>query len=377
MGALTSKQNPFGFRAWESQSYAEVNEAEILRFRVRVERLKTNTIRVLPIAHWVADEKRMLPERIVQNYSKGVYSSLNNFYLTSLYVKEQRTYDLILLNPKAYLNIISSVLKTEEPLHVITGRKLSYDNYCSIVSLQKRVNIFHYHNNTVHSVDHFKDSDEMLYNDRYVSILDKHHSFILLTNPRLDSPSFNSFLYQNLDTISISSFATFNSNYLKEEYPLTTLNLIESIQGKIDLFGCLIITSIQQKLSPIKLLSLDNILTLTPLFLQSNIPMQTIPRYTYMRETFIDFSYQTKEAYVPSVIGVYNAKANKGYQPRIAIPVLNNVFDRYLLTKINQKFMTRLALLFKVIRPLNSNNVLETPILGIIERKSRYIAGTL
>lgn len=64
MGALTSKHKEFSFRAWEPQTFIEIDDTEISSFHLRAEHLKTKRSRLLPINYWVADKKRFSKETV-------------------------------------------------------------------------------------------------------------------------------------------------------------------------------------------------------------------------------------------------------------------------------------------------------------------------
>ena len=64
MGALTSKHKEFAFRAWEPQTFVEIDDTETSSFQLRAEHLKTKRSRYLPINYWVADKKRFSKETL-------------------------------------------------------------------------------------------------------------------------------------------------------------------------------------------------------------------------------------------------------------------------------------------------------------------------
>jgi hypothetical protein len=65
VGALTSKIKAFSFRTWEQRSFTETDDTESVSFRLRIEKLKTKRVRILPLKYWISNKRRYCLKQIL------------------------------------------------------------------------------------------------------------------------------------------------------------------------------------------------------------------------------------------------------------------------------------------------------------------------
>jgi hypothetical protein len=350
MGALTSKTKQFAFRSWEQRSFKEIDDTEVSLFRVRVEKLKNKRIRILPLRYWIADAKRYLQEKELIINPLMIFKEIKSFFISNLSLQEIKNIQYLTSNTKVYSKIINKIANKKIPtLNIFLAKKLSYKNYNSINTIKQNINLYSDLLNINKNNKFFIRIAENNYNSTFEKQLNNKKELILLTNTRLDSPAFNSYLFQNSEKYTYISFSTFASNFKKSEIPLTTSTLIASTEGKINLTEKVVVTNL---FTPDLLLETSIIarITLAPLYLQSNITFNTFKKENHLGSTNINLGLHNKlfGDFFVSPLGS-KTKAN------ISIPLNNNIFDHYFLTKINQKFLNRLFVLYYLIRTPNTS----------------------
>ena len=81
MGALTSKKGAFSFRCWEQKTFKEYDDVNLLAsLKVRVEKIKTQRTRILPIYHWMTNRKRFSSLNRLHEYGFLAHSILKNIF---------------------------------------------------------------------------------------------------------------------------------------------------------------------------------------------------------------------------------------------------------------------------------------------------------
>jgi hypothetical protein len=380
MGALTSKTKQFAFRSWEQRSFKEIDDTEVSLFRVRVEKLKNKRIRILPLRYWIADAKRYLKEKELIINPLMLFKEIKSFFLSKSTLQEIKNIQYLASNTKVYNKIINKIEnKKITTLNIFLGKKLSYNNYNSIITLKKNINL--YSDLLYKNKDNkfFTKIAENNYNSTFEKQLNNKKELILLTNTRLDSPAFNSYLFQNADKYNYTSFSTFASNFKKSEIPLTTSNLINSSIGKINLTEKVVVTNLFVPEVFVTKFNIEHI-TLAPLYLQTNITFNTLKKDNHLSSINFNLGSHNKQ-----YGSFFVAPIGSNTKSCISVPLNNNIFDHYFLTKINQKFLNRLFVLYYLIRTpnirisltpkfiekkrVNNKRLFNNSVLSIIEKR--------
>jgi hypothetical protein len=314
MGALTAKTREFTYRVWEQKSSVELDDTEVSLFKLRSENLKAKRIRYLPINYWLSDKKRFAKETAV----------VTN---TSIAFKERRLVKLnIMINEAKYIHYLTSSIK---------GYKKILDKlrhtYINVYSAKKTTTSFGLKNITTY--------DDLLINRVKVNrshnlIFDQENfnkDIILLTNPRVDSPALNAYLYKHSDNYNFISVSSFVSNLKKLEIPLSTYVLTATAEGYYNLKGKTIISSCLINLPR----NLPTINIITPLYMQEiSLPY----RSEEIIKSSVILASKPRQIFKPSFVGnTWNSHFN-------SVTVQRHIFDRFTLKKFDHKVVSRLSL---------------------------------
>jgi hypothetical protein len=315
MGALTAKTREFTYRVWEQKSSIEIDDTEVYLYKIRSENLKVKRVRILPVNYWMSDLKRFSLEVPVTKDTAMFFKELR-------YLKLNRS-----LCETKYINyLISSIKGYKKILDVFFNLQ---DNLLNCFIAKKPKVIIGIHNNLTIMND-------LLINRMIINHIEQpsltvdnfHNDILLLTNPRLDSPVLNVFLFKHVDNYTFTSFSTFASNITKQELPFSNYSFIASLQGHYNLKNKTIITSCLN-ISPA-------ILKLNPRIL-SPIYMSRIwspyNNETLKKQTILSTA-KAKYIFYKSFIG------NNHQESSILLP--KHVCDKFTLKKVNQKWLTRL-----------------------------------
>jgi len=351
MGALTAKKKAFQTRPWEPRSFVEIDESEISLFKIRIENLKNQRVRVLPIKYWISNIKRFQPEKKYNNNSLFVFKLLLCYKLQNLNFEE-------CFNIK-YLSSIYLMTKkivryiTKKPLRIILSKSIPSKTFYRFGN--QFVSFFL--PNLLLPASSLQ-AQKINFQGYSKVPLDLSHSFFLTVNPRLLSPTFNTFLFQNQDLLSLTSLGGFSINQFHEELPLSNYTINQIINNHYNKTTTkFIISQDDTRFSGLNV----EVIQLSPLFLQADEQ-----RYDFINrnvETMIDFdlSQSNKSNYKDNVfLSTYADKFNVNssiYMPN------NMEFDKFLLTRISQKFLKRIEILFFLIVP-------NVKILNNINKKS-------
>jgi len=165
------------------------------------------------------------------------------------------------------------------------------------------------------------------------------NEIILVTNPRLESPAFNAYLFKNSDKYTFTSFSTFASNIIKTEIPLSNYTINASLKGLFDLKSKTIISSC---LNILPLPKQANIINLSPRYLNRT---EIVYDHHMKSSLNIIFSLRSKKVFQPVFL------SNNKDQQNTNLIIGHNTFDHFVLKKINHKFIERLFILYSIIKP--------------------------
>jgi hypothetical protein len=349
MGALTAKKSAFTYRSWENKSFQEIDETEVSLFRIRIEKLKNRRIRVLPIKYWISNDKRYRFEKQLTNTSIMSFQTISYYSVKGFLYLERFQLNYLSDALKVSFKILQRHL-VKNALDIFLGRGLSINTFS-----RSPMSWNMYFHDLYNAIPSYTPLEPVVYN-RFNLATSK---VLLLTNPRYISPSFNSFLYQQADQLEIESFSSFSSSYSKLEIPFSYSSLLALNAAKTLLNDTTIVTS----LTDITFNSTFKapVINLYPLFLQSELSFDILPR-NVNTVIDIDLSYGSKQFSNAFVSPLSNQLTNSS----IYLSLINHTFDHYLMTKIDLKFLNRLAALVYLTLPLNStyqtkNNVRYTP----------------
>jgi hypothetical protein len=338
MGALTAKKKAFQTRPWESRSFVEIDETEISLFKIRVENLKNQRVRMLPIKYWISDIKRFQSEKKYSNTSLFVFQLLSHYNFKTLIYKES-------FNIKYLSGIYQTTRKivryvTKKPLNIILSRIIP--------------------NTTLHYLD-FQDTSFFLPNllppsltlniqkmnfNAYTKLpLDVSHQLILTCNPRLLSPTFNTFLFQNQDILDLTLLGGFSLNQYHEELPISNYTISQIINSQYDKNRTkFVISQDDTRFSGLNV----NVIQLSPIFLQSDEQRYSIINKNVKTVIDLDLSISPKSDST-SFLSTYTDK----FKNNSGIIIPHNIeFDKFLLTRISQKFLKRIELILFFTTPL-------------------------
>jgi hypothetical protein len=332
MGALTSKTKEFTYRAWEQKSSIELDDTEVTLYKIRSEKLKSKRVRILPINYWISNQKRFSIEQPLTHNVSVNFKELRYFKLDS-HLCETKLTSYLISNIKGYRKIINKFLNKDlNHIKCFTARKSSSRLHSIKIKIYDDLLLVR-NNITRRSLDSFE--KEIITKD-----------IILLTNPRLDSPALNAYLFQNADSYNFTSFSTFASNLHKVEIPLCNYTIIASLQGYYDLNNKTVITSCLNTLS----LPIKNLIILSPLYLTFSFSAY---RKEHILPSLFILSLKNKKLFSKPVVQYHN-----NHESSIAIPLTHNLFDHFTLKTLNQKFIDRLLLLSYLIKPTLKYNIL-------------------
>jgi hypothetical protein len=339
MGALTAKKKAFQTRPWESQSFVEIDDSEISLFKIRIENLKNKRVRVLPIKYWISDIKRFQPEKKYNNTSLFVFKLLLYYKLQNLNFEESfniKYLSGIYLTTKKIVRYI-----TKKPLNIILSKSIPSKTFYRFAN---QFTSFFLPNLLLPSSS--LQAQKINFHGYSKLPLDLSNSFFLTVNPRLLSPTFNTFLFQNQDLLSLTSLGGFSINQFHDELPLSNYTISQIINNDYNKKTTkFIINQDDTRFSGLNV----EIIQLSPLFLQAD--EQRYDLINKSVETIIDFdlSHSNKSNYKDNVfLSTYIDKFK--FSSSIYIP--NNIeFDKFLLTRISQKFLKRIEILFFLMIP--------------------------
>nr|ADZ99040.1 NADH dehydrogenase subunit G [Physarum polycephalum] len=330
MGALTSKHKQFTFRVWEPQTFIEIDETEVSKYNLRSEHLKTKRSRILPINYWMADKKRFSKESSLFSNPSIHFKNLTYFILEYT-LQESKNITYLISNIKGYKKILNKLVDiTINNIKTFCAKQMTktlitrLEIYDDLLTSHKKLP-----RSIISSFDHKI----------------KHDNIILLTNPRTESPMFNSYLFKHRDKFSFISFSAFASNFIKQEIPLTTYTIDASFKGHYDLSNVTIVTSCFNTLSfPYN----DNIISLTPLYIN-----KTINIYSKEKQSGINFYLflKSNKTFQPAFLSLNINQEN------INLCLGQNSFDQFILRKVSQRYLERLFLLYLIIKPKQINSL--------------------
>lgn len=336
-GALTNKKSSFTFRPWETRTFTEVDTSEISLFRIRVENLKARRFRVLPIKYWMSDIKRFQTDKKIGTAALFTFNITNDYILNNFMYNES-------LNIK-YLGVTFNILK--KIIRYLTAKKVNIilSNIISLKLVQFLVNYnakFFLPNLNIASPTL---NSQNLYFNAYSKIpIDVNSSLILSCNPRLFSPTFNTFLFQNQDTLNLISLGGFSINQYHEELPSSEYTIMKLLHAKLDGLSIKVVTNQDDyKFSNIGV----DVIKLAPIFLQSNDDIYEVVNKELDNSMDLDLSICNKSYHNPFLTthsGVLS------YNSSIYLPAHTN-FDHYLLSKIDGKFLNRILVLLFLVSP--------------------------
>jgi len=323
MGALTAKTREFTYRVWEQKSSIEIDDTEIYLYKIRSENLKAKRVRILPVGYWMSDLKRFSIEVPVTKNTSMYFKELHRFKLKGLLCETKHT-NYLISSIKGYKKILDVFLNLRNNIincFVAKKTRTYFDSYKNITIMNdlliNRVTINH-RNQPDLTVDNF------------------HKDILLFTNPRLDSPVLNAFLFKHADNYTFTSFAAFASNIEKQEIPLSDYNLIASLQGHYNLKDKTIITSCLNISSSILNL---NPRILTPVYM--NKKWQPFYSETLKKQVIMSTA-KPKHIFYNSFV------SNNHRESSIMLP--KHICDQFTLKRVNQKWLTRLLLNINLIK---------------------------
>jgi len=348
MGALTAKKKAFQNRPWEPRSFVEIDDSEITIFKIRVEKLKNNRVRILPIKYWISDIERFKSEKKYGNINLLIFKLLAqyNLKLTESVISMVESFNI-----KYIVGIYQITRKIvryikKKPLNIILSRTIPNNTLNSLVN---QYTSFFLPNLLPPSSS--LGVQKISFN-AYVKLpLDVNTPFILTCNPRLLSPTFNSFLFQNLDVLELTLFGGFSLNQYHEELPSSNYTISKIINNHYDKMRAKFIIS--QDDTRFSGLNVD-IIQLGPIFLQSDEKRYAVINKNVKTIIDFDLSISPKSNYTAFLSTYSNELKNNS---EIYVPT-NIDFDKFLLTRISQKFLKRIELMFFFIIPIVKNNSL-------------------
>jgi hypothetical protein len=323
MGALTAKTREFTYRVWEQKSSIEIDDTELYLYKIRSENLKTKRIRILPIGYWMSDLKRFSIE-VQKTKDVSMFFKELRYLKLSKFLCETKHVNYLISSIKGYKKILDVFLNLQDSIiNCFIAKKISTS--------------FGIHNNLIIMNDLLVNRMPINHIDQPSLTVDNfHNDILLLSNPRLDSPVLNAFLFKHVDNYTFTSFSTFASNIKKQELPLSSYSLIALLQGHYNLKNKTIITSCLN-ISP-AILKL-NPRILSPIYMSNNWS-------PYCNETLKKQSIQStakpKHIFYKSFIG------NNHRESSIMLP--KHTCDQFTLKKVNQKWLTRLLLNISLVK---------------------------
>jgi hypothetical protein len=342
MGALTAKKTAFTYRVWEQRSFTELDNSEVALFKVRVEKLKNKRVRTLPIRYWISDLQRfMVQPELLRNIFIYLLDESYYTYSTSFlnYVKKV---GYVLAGFKAYQLILQKIASRKYTLSFFVAKKLSYKNFLAVNSFEIPTQIYSnvFVNDINQRFQHKKAGGQ--YNAAFLTELQGIQQIVLLANPRLDSPAFHACLYQMSQGIDFISFGSFANLFGKTEIPNSVSNVLNHIKSISDYSSTLVVINAFTEYSFLKELSVK-VLSLKPFYMQARLCVKNL-EYNDKAQMHLDLSQLPKKAnslYLSSVPG----------QSNIFMPINKNMFDHFLTRIINNKFISRLSLLYQLVIP--------------------------
>ena len=321
MGALTAKIKAFSQRPWESRSYQQIDDTEFTLFRTRIEKLKNTRVRILPIKYWIADQKRFTVEKPLTNTGIFIYPLKLSFVQNNRKFIEKTNFNYMQNKLRALVAITKHML-FKKSLSVIINKTLSAD---MLRYLPVPTNLYL---PTLSNPPTVKKNLETI---TYTNIPLQYSDILLTCNPRLSSPTFNTFLFQKKEELNIISLSTFPTNFVKAEIPLHSFTQNRIKNNHLPTGKTLTVTDAFNSQSTINSASM----TISPLFLQSEYTYD-LPQKNSRISVDIDASPFPKNHVTAFV------SQNAEVKSSIFLPIINDSFHPYLQTKIDQKLFQRL-----------------------------------
>jgi hypothetical protein len=363
MGALTSKIKAFNFRVWEQRLFKEIDDTEAYLSLIRVENLKIARSRVLPIRYWISNEKRFSNLVKVIKHSLLKYNIEYCFKPFILYEKQNISY--LTRFTRSYFKLFNK-LKLATGTDFFFGKKISFTTYNQLLSLNKRVKIY---TNHLLSPSFYKifDSSDSIYSLAFKKHLEEVETIIFLTNPRLDSPAFYTFLYQYADHYTYISYGNFTTNLFKEEFPLNINTILLSLEGKFDFKNTALIVNFNF-LNIHSLFTIPSVYTISPSYLHTNLHFDTFVKNKQQNTISLHLSLQPK-LHGNFLVSPINTSSNA----EIYLPLYNaDFFDRFLLASKYTTIIDRIYLLHQIFINREANALKLRFLLGARDQSHKY-----
>ncbi len=279
MGALTSKKGEFSFRNWEQRAFKEYDDTSLLTtLKLRVEKIKTQRTRVLPIHHWMADRKRFSNLNQSMEYGILFYKIKKKFIgfqinrKVAIKAHMLKIYNAMLskvlgINPVGFIEEIGIDAMNSIGLYPVYSDRLSIDrenlrktymqNHFFIDKAFANKNFMYFLNSPlnhrnelyfdfltakrVHTTKSNK-TPNYYYTHFFEKKLENKDNLILLGDIKYDAPPFYAFMHQNQSTFDFYSFSASNSSLFKmNEFPLSENKITKISQGGLNLKNSLFI----------------------------------------------------------------------------------------------------------------------------------------
>jgi len=164
----------------------------------------------------MADKKRFVDSK--KNFSLPILTFKNKLKFEIIKkVSEKKITQYIISNIEGYKKIIDKI-KIKQKINIFSAKRVPFTSLSKIVFFKDFPNSANLKNKKISSFQG----------------LIQTKNIILTTNPRLDSPAFNAYLFQNFEEFNLISLSTFSSNFVKKEIPLSKFLLIQFLKGLFD-----------------------------------------------------------------------------------------------------------------------------------------------